>query len=101
MADRDFAADDAVARYYARLTEGLPPPVEAPPGFRSFAHLWIAHQRWLRQYYWEPTLVGAYHLPAPTFRWWCQREGILPTPPAPPDPTAPIQLALPGLPPAP
>jgi hypothetical protein len=91
---RDHALDDAVARHYARQQEGLPPP--AP----STAHLRIPHRRYLRKYYPVPRPPGGWVEPIPTFEWFLQHEwpAVSATAAAaPPDPAAPVQLALPGL----
>jgi hypothetical protein len=53
--------EDAVARHYARATDGLPPPVDPHPGYATLVEAWVDHRRsqqadWLKKTYpdWVP-----------------------------------------------
>ena len=92
--DAVFAAEDAVARHYAKQQEGLPPPVP------STAHLWQPHRIWLNTYYPVPRPPGGWMEPIPEFRWWYAHIWLpRTTGPVPPVPGGPGSPARPDPPP--
>jgi hypothetical protein len=42
MTTINYSLDDAVARFYARQQEGLPPPVDPHPGYPNLGAAWLA-----------------------------------------------------------
>src|SRR5438046_2943682 len=59
--DRKRAIEAAITKHYARVTEGLPPPMP------STGYLWGPHRRWLAEQYPQPRPTP--HNPRPFDEW--------------------------------